>query len=159
MNAVDVAQIVLLVLVLISSVLFPFLIYLRVTKSLRGEVSRMTGRLDQDLGAGAKLLEVRDYYQQTSSALKKMLDDAYKEGNRSRQEEIRRLLNRLETLKARALDKSVAILDAKDGASSRSRRRRSRRPRGRRRKRPNNAGKKAPNNGGQKPSSGGEKKS
>ena len=158
MNPVDVAQIVLLVLVLVSSVLFPLLIYIRVTKSLRGEVSRMTGRLDRDLGAGAKLLEVRDYYQQASSALKKMLDDAYKEGNRSRQEEIRRLLDRLETLKVRALDKSVAILDSKNGAS-RSRQRRSRRPRGRRRKRPGDGGKKPPNSGGQKPSNSGEKKS
>ena len=157
MEAADVIQIVLLVLVLFSSVSFPLLIYMRVTKSLRGEVSRMTGRLDQNLGAGAKLLEVRDYYQQTSSALKKMLDDAYKEGNRSRQEEIRRLLDRLETLKARALDKSVAILDAKDGASG-SRRRRSRRPRGGRRKRPDNGGNKLSNSDGKRPRNSGEKK-
>ena len=150
MNPVEVVQIVLLVLVLFSSVLFPLLIYIRVTKSLRGEVSRMTGRLDQNLGAGAKLLEVRDCYQQTSAALKKMLDEAYKEGNRSRQDEIRRLLDRLDTMKVRALDKSVAILDSKDPTASRSRRRRSRRPRGRRRKRPDNGGKKSSNGGGKK---------
>jgi hypothetical protein len=40
-----------------------------------------------------------------------MLDEAYKEGNRFRQDHIRKLIERLEQLKARTLDKTVRILE------------------------------------------------
>lgn len=129
MSTVDLVQLALLVLVFASSIAVPLVVYRGLMKKVRDQVSQMTIRLDQDLGAGAKLIEVRDYYQQASASLKKMLDDAYKEGNRQRQDELKRLLERLEAMKTRALDKSVSILGPDQAAAPRKRRRRSRRPR------------------------------
>jgi hypothetical protein len=47
-----------------------------------------------------------------------MLDEAYKEGNRFRQDQIRRLIERLDTLKVRTLDKSVRVLEAVSQAAA-----------------------------------------
>ena len=131
MDPIVIVQTVLLFLVLIAAVSIPIFVYERLLKKLRSEISQLTKRMDQNLGASIKLLEVRDYYQQTSAALKKLLDEAYKDGNRFRQDEIKKLLERLDTLKVRALDKTISILGAEKAQSSK-RRRRSRRPRTRR---------------------------
>ena len=131
MEPIIIIQTVLLFLILIASVSIPILIYERLTKKSDSQISQLTNRMDQNQNASAKFLEVRDYYQQTAAALKKLLDEAYKDGNRFRQEEIKKLLDRLETLKVRVLDKTVRLLDGNKPKSSR-RRRKKRRPRNRR---------------------------
>jgi hypothetical protein len=71
--------------------------------------------MEEALGSSVKLLEVRTYYDQMSAEYKKMLDEAFREGNRFRQDHIRRLLERLEQLKARTLDRTVRMLDQPEG--------------------------------------------
>lgn len=96
----------------------------------RADMAQMMKRIDQNLALGVKLLEVRNYYQETSAQLKKMLDEAYKEGNRFRQDQIRKMTARLDTLKTRTVDKTLRILDTQAQPRKSNRRRRSRRPRG-----------------------------
>jgi len=122
----QVTAIVLLCLILVVSCIAPIVFYRRLTARFRREVSQFVSRLDKNLGAAAKLLEVRDYYQKMSAELKRMLDEAYKEGDRVRQDRLRKLIERLETLKARTLDKTVSILNSSEGRVIRKRRRRSR---------------------------------
>lgn len=117
---------ILLALTLVAAVGAPFFLFRRLLHKQKAETSQMSSLLDRHLGAAVKLLEVRDYYEETSRALKKMLDEAYKEGNRFRQDEIRKLIERLEAMKIRALDKQVRILDATGTPAPRKRRRRPR---------------------------------
>ena len=123
---IDVVQTVLLVLVAVAAFIVPITIYRRLIEHVRSEVSRLTKRVDQNLAAAVKLHEVRDYHQGASAELKKMLDEAYKDGNRSRQEQIRKLMQRLDTLKVRTLDTTVSVLDSDDKRRPRRRRRKSR---------------------------------
>ncbi len=104
-------QTVLLVLILAASVVAPVLVYLRLRAHQRAETERFIARMEEALGASVKLLEVRTYYDQMSGEFKKMLDEAFREGNRFRQDHIRRLIERLEQLKARTLDRTVRMLD------------------------------------------------
>lgn len=124
MEVIDVIQTALLALLLVAVAATPVVLYRRLLRTVRTEVSRLISRMDQNLSAGVKLLEVRDYYQQTSAELKKMLDEAYREGNRFRQDQIRKLQDRLDALKVRALDKTVSILDAGEAQGPRKKRRR-----------------------------------
>ena len=96
------ALIVLVCLTLLAAVAVPWFLHLRAQARLREQTDRLLSRLDQNLGAATKLLEVRAYYEETAAAYKRMLDEAYKEGNRFRQDQMRKLMERLETLKARA---------------------------------------------------------
>ena len=122
-------DIFLLCLILVAACVGPILVYRRLAKRVQNELAQLTRRVDKSLAAGAKLLEVRNYYEQTSAELKKMLDEAYKEGNRFRQDQLRKMIERLDTLRTRTLDKTVSMLDFRSGQSPRKRRRRSRRPR------------------------------
>ena len=122
-------------LTLLAAVVLPIAVHFRTLKKVKQETNQLISNLDKNLAATVKLLEVRSYYEETSATLKKMLDDAYKDGNRFRQDQIRQLINRLETLKVRALDKQVGILaaggQAPSGKRRRSHRSRSRKPRSR----------------------------
>jgi hypothetical protein len=109
-------------LTLIAAIIIPIILTQRLQTKVKEETSQLISRLDQQMGAAVKLLEVRDYYSQTAAQYKKMLDEAYKEGNRFRQDEIRKLQERLEALKARALDKQVRILSNESPARKRRRR-------------------------------------
>ena len=111
----ETVQIVLLVLILAASVVAPVIVYLRLRAQQRAETERVIARMEQALGASVKLLEVRTYYDQISAEYKKMLDEAFREGNRFRQDHIRRLIERLEQLKARTLDRTVRMLDQPEG--------------------------------------------
>jgi len=122
-------DICLLCLILVAACVGPILVYRRLNKRVQDEIAQLTRRVDKSLAAGVKLLEVRNYYEQTSAELKKMLDEAYKEGNRFRQDQIRKMIERLDALRTRTLDKTVSMLDSRSGQSPRKRRRRSRRPR------------------------------
>ena len=135
-----IAEIVLLCLILATAVIVPIIITRRATAKVRSEVSKLISHIDKNIGASIKLLEVRDYYETTTAELKKMLDEAYKEGNRPRQEAIRKMIQRLDTLKARALDKTVKVLNGDGTSASRKRRRNTRRPRRNLRQQPNTQG-------------------
>lgn len=111
----ETVQIVLLVLILAASVVAPVIVYLRLRALQRAETERVIARMEQTLGASVKLLEVRTYYDQMSAEYKKMLDEAFREGNRFRQDHIRKLIERLEQLKARTLDRTVRMLDQPEG--------------------------------------------
>jgi len=119
--------IILLVLTLATAIVVPLLLYRRLLKVQQAERSQIISSLDRHLGAVVKLLEVRDYYEETSKALGKMLDEAYKEGNRFRQDQIRKLVNRLEAMKVRTFDKQVRILDSTPRPAKKRRRHKSRR--------------------------------
>ncbi len=129
-------QVVVLLLILLASVAVPIVIHLRTRARQREETARLVRRIEQSLGGTVMLLEVRDYYEQTSAALKNMLQEAYREGNRFRQDQIRKLIERLDTLKARALDKTMRVLGAEGRPNSRRRRRRGGRSRRRGEARP-----------------------
>ena len=118
----------LMALTLLAAVGVPLILYRRLLKKQQSETSQFISRIDKHLAATVKLLEVRDYYEETSKALQKMLQEAYKEGNRFRQDQLRKLLERLEALKVRALDKQVRILEG-GGSQPTKKRRRSRKPR------------------------------
>ena len=122
---------------------------------VHADFSQVMNRLDRNLAATVKLLEVRDYYQETSTQLKKMLEEAYKDGNRFRQDQIRSLMARLDTLKARTVDKTVRILDSEAERRTSKRRRRSRRPR---RRKTSSSSNKRPSRNSKPSSSNGQRK-
>jgi hypothetical protein len=117
---------VLLVLILAASVVAPLLVYLRLRAQQQAETERFIARMEQALGSSVKLLEVRTYYDQMSAEYRKMLDEAFREGNRFRQDHVRRLIERLEQLKARTLDRTVRMLDQPEGQKREFHRRRHR---------------------------------
>ena len=119
----EIAQTILLVLILAAAVGGPLFVYFRMQARQRAESERLMARIEQALGSSVKLLEVRNYYDQMAAEYKKMLDEAYKEGNRFRQDHIRRLVERLEQLKARTLDRTVRILEPQNGRQETRRRR------------------------------------
>jgi uncharacterized protein HemX len=119
----EIAQMILLLLILAAAVGAPVFLYFRVQARQRAESERLMARIEQALGSSVKLLEVRNYYDQMAAEYKKMLDEAYKEGNRFRQDHIRRLVERLEQLKARTLDRTVRILEPQNGRQQFRRRR------------------------------------
>ncbi len=112
----DIVHTVLLALILVAAVGAPVIVYLRLRAQQRAETERLIARLEEALGSSVKLLEVRTYYDQISAEYKKMLDEAFREGNRFRQDHVRRLIERLEQLKARTLDRTVRMLDQPEGA-------------------------------------------
>jgi hypothetical protein len=105
----------LMALILVAPVVALVIVYLRLRAQQRAETERVIARMEEMLGASVKLLEVRTYYDQISAEYRKMLDEAYREGNRFRQDHIRRLIERLEQLKARTLDRTVRMLDQPEG--------------------------------------------
>ena len=115
---------VLIVLTLIAAVVAPTLVYLRLRATQMAETERLMAKMEESLGASVKLLEVRNYYEQMSGELKKMLDEAFKEGNRFRQDHLRRLIERLEQLKARTLDRTTRLLENEDAGRNQQRHRR-----------------------------------
>ena len=123
-DAVNGAMLVGMCLVLATSIVVPIVLYRRLLAQQKQQTSQFISRIDQHLGASVKLLEVRDYYEETAKALKKMLDEAYKEGNRFRQDELRKLIDRLDAMKARTLDKQVRVLEGDKSQSVKKRRRR-----------------------------------
>ncbi|GEM_PF-2329197 len=116
----EIALVVLMVLTL-AAVAVAF-VKLRAAQKM--ETERLMAKMEESLGASVKLLEVRNYYEQMSGELKKMLDEAFKEGNRFRQDHLRRLIERLEQLKARTLDRTTRLLENEDAGHNQQRRRR-----------------------------------
>jgi hypothetical protein len=110
-----IVQTVLLALIFLVSVAAPIIVYWRLRAQQQADTERFIARMEQSLGSSVKFLEVRTYYDQMSAEYKKMLDEAFREGNRFRQDHVRRLIERLEQLKARTLDRTVRMLDEPEG--------------------------------------------
>jgi len=121
---VETVDTVLIALALIAAVVAPTVVYLRLRAAQNAETERLMAKMEESLGASVKLLEVRNYYEQMSGELKKMLDEAFKEGNRFRQDHLRRLIERLEQLKARTLDRTTRLLENEEAGHGNHRRRR-----------------------------------
>lgn len=153
----DTFLVVMVVLTFVTALVLPLVVYLRLRKQMEADAAQMLARLDENLGASVKMLEVRNYYGQMSGEFKKMLDEAYKDGNRFRQDHIRKLIERLDQLKARTFDKTVRILEQQQQQDPHGGRRRHR---GGRRHgggfRPRNEGQGG--QGGQAPQGGGQPK-
>lgn len=128
-NALIILNIVIASLCLVAAVVVPLWICRWAVRRCQTQTAQFISNLDRNLGAATKLLEVRDYYQETHAALDKMLQEAYKEGNRFRQDQIRRLIERLNTMKVRTLDKQVRILESESDQINRKKRHRRRRAR------------------------------
>ena len=124
MYTVDPIQTLLFILVIITNVVASMVVFYRLRAQQQNDTERLLARMEQSLGVSVKLLEVRNYYDQISAEYKKMLDEAYREGSRFRQDHVRRLIERLEQLKARTLDRTVRILESEEARPFRRRRRR-----------------------------------
>jgi len=123
---VEMLVIALAVLVVVLSLV----LYRCAMKNLRAEIAALAQKTSESLDAGVKLLEVREFYQETSAEYQRMLNEAHRDGDRQRQDRMRRLIERLNTLKARALDRTTRLLEKEGEAPPRRRRRRPRRSRG-----------------------------
>ena len=115
--------VVMVVLTFVAAVALPLAVYVRLRRQMQADAAQMLARLDENLGASVKMLEVRNFYGQMSGEYKKMLDEAYKDGNRFRQDHVRRLIERLDQLKARTFDKTVRLLEQPQEAPGSQRRR------------------------------------
>ena len=120
----DSVLLILILITLLAVVGVPILVYRRLRDENKALTDRLLARMEQNMDASVKLLEVRSYYEEMSGQLRKMLDEAYREGNRFRQDHIRRLQERLEQLKARTLDRTVRMLESEPARPPRKRRRR-----------------------------------
>jgi len=119
---------VFVILALAASVALPLLLHRRLLRSLAAEKDKMLKNLEEKAGAGAKFLEVRRYYDFMSREIGRLLDEAHRDRNRSRIEQLRVMRERLLTLKARVLDSTVSGLN-NAGDDRKKNRRRRRRPR------------------------------
>jgi hypothetical protein len=109
---------------LIAAVAGPIIVYVRLRAENKAAVEQLIGRIERSMGASVKLLEVREYYVEMTDHFKKMLDEALRAGDRFRQDQARRLQERLERLKARTLDNTVRMLTPGQDNPPRKRRRR-----------------------------------
>ena len=105
-----------------------FVCYRRLRSRLSAEINSLGERVSSTVDAGAKLNEVRDFYEHAEPELQRLLNEAHREGDRKKQDRFRKLVERLNTLKARTVDRSARLLDPEgEGSSRRKRRRRPRR--------------------------------
>ena len=124
----DIIIITTFVLVVCGNVL-ALLLHRKLDRKLSGELRNLAEQVSSSVEAGPKLNEVRDYYESANAEFQKLLNEARREGDRPKQERFRKLIERLNTLKSRTLDKSAKLLESNGGNSTRSKRRRRRRPR------------------------------
>jgi uncharacterized membrane protein YccC len=114
---------------LVLTLATPILLDRRSRRQQRELTRQLIGQMEQSLSASVKLLEVRNCYEEVSRALHKMLQNAYRDGDRFRQDELRKLIDRLDAMRTRVLDKTVRLLEPAGGEAGRPRRRRGRRGR------------------------------
>jgi len=123
---------VLTVLVIINLILtaglaaLVFTLHHAAIKNLGESLQKLGQQTNEGLNTAPKLLEVREFYQYASEEIQRLLNEAHREGDRAKQDRFRRLLERLNTLKARTLDRTAKILDPSEDENRR--RRHSRRP-------------------------------
>lgn len=120
--------IVLIFLLVVCANVLAFLLYRRLDRKLSGAIRSLADQVSASVEAGPKLNEVRDFYEYASGEFQKLLNEARRDGDRPKQERFRKLMDRLNRLKSRTLDKSVKLLES-NGGNGNSKRRRRRRPR------------------------------
>ena len=103
------------------------LLHRNAMKSLHAKLDAVTTKVGESLDAGVKLLEVKNFYEETHADYQRMLNQAHRDADRSTQDRIRRLIDRLNTLKARTLDSTSQLLSPEGSKPRRKRRRRPRR--------------------------------
>lgn len=109
---------------LVAAIVGPYLAFVKLRAENKAVMEMLITRVERNLGASVKLLEVRNYYAEMTGQFKKMLDEALKEGNRFQQDQVRKLQERLEQLKARTLDNTVRMLEPGQNRPPHKRRRR-----------------------------------
>ena len=80
--------------------------------------------VERNLDYATKLLEVRDFHDFLRKETDEMLAAAYAAGDRPQQERIQKIQERLETMRARTLEKTMALLGTEDSKPKRVRRKR-----------------------------------
>ena len=138
----------------VAAIAAPIVLYVVLMRRVRMDVSRLISHLDQTLASSLKLVEVRDFYAEVSGELRKMLDEAFRDGNKPRQMQLRKLSDRLDALKARTLDNAVRLLEPGAAGQAHGLGRRRRRHRGRGFQ-PRPGGQGQPHQPGQQPRPGG----
>jgi hypothetical protein len=111
------------------------LLYRAAMKTARSGFEAVSAKVSEGVGAGAKLLEVKTFYEETNADYQRILNQAHRDADKTTQDRIRRLIDRLNTLKARTLDKTSELLEDTRSKPRRKRRRRPRRS-GRSRRKP-----------------------
>ena len=147
-----------LAVLLVSTNILIFALYRKTAALIKSETGKLTQSVNETMNAGAKLVEIRDYYEHANDEFQRMLKEAQRDADRPKQDRYRRLLDRLNALKARTLDRTASLLDS-DGKDSPRVRRRSSSRRSRRSRRPRSRSSKSsggsPNaNGGRSSSAG-----
>ena len=148
---------IIIVLLLISTNVVIFLVYRKLAKRFSSKLDTFADTVNEGVNAGAKMLEIQDFYDTASAEYQRLLNEAHRAGDREKQDRYRKLIERLNALKARTLDRTARMLDDGEKADDPSKARR-RRPRRSRRSR---SSRRRPDGGGgansDKPKSGGAK--
>ena len=110
-----------LILVALSGLVL--LLYRMLARRIEGRIAELAEKVNESLDAGVKILEVRKFCDVTHAEYQRMLNQAHRDGDRQRQDSMRRLIEGLGTLKARVVDRTSQLLQDDDGASQRKRRR------------------------------------
>ena len=120
---------IIIVLLLISTNLVIFLLYRKIGKRFSAKLDTFAETVSEGVSAGAKMLEVRDFYDTASAEYQRLLNEAHRAGDREKQDRYRKLIDRLNALKARTLDQTSRMLEDEGDTQKQSNPRRSRRPR------------------------------
>lgn len=100
------------------------ILHRRLMAYLRAQNERVVARVDEGLGASAKFLEVQEYCNETTREMQRLISEANKERNRQRVDQIRRMRDRLEAMRARVIDKTVNLIGGEEPRPKKRRRRR-----------------------------------
>lgn len=126
-----------------------FLCYRSLVRRISADFGKLADKVSSSVDAGAKINEVRDFFEYANPELQKLLNEAHRDGDRQKQNRFRGLIERMNTLKARTVDRSAKLLDPNaDTSSRRKRRRRPRRRSPNGQGRPGNDSSKGGKNGG-----------
>ena len=123
----DLTFIIVVAAAVAASLVVQLILYRLLKAGMKAEAERLAGRVDEGLGAGAKFLEVQNYYEDTSREIRRLIGEGTKEGNRQRVDQFRRMRDRLEALRSRVVDKTVNLING-EKPPPKKRRRRRRRP-------------------------------
>jgi Na+-transporting NADH:ubiquinone oxidoreductase subunit NqrC len=76
-------------------------------RRLTAEVNDLIARVEEMLRASGSLVEVKSFYDEFLGELKALLEEAYQVKDKKRVQQFQRMRDRLESFKARVLDKAI----------------------------------------------------
>ena len=88
----------------------------RIVARLEEISSRLDGASGRPSGRAAELLEVKNFHDELKTELESLLAEAYRAKDKERVQQLQRMGERLETFRARMLDRAIRSLD--DAAKS-----------------------------------------